>query len=264
MLQRALILLALTLAAAAQTKTPTKSSTAGKTASKTAPKTPPPPPVAILHTTAGDMKCELFPDKAPNTVQNFVGLATGQKDWKNPNTGQMEHNRPLYDGVIFHRVIPQFMIQGGDPTGTGMGSPGYQFDDELLPDLLFDKPGRLAMANAGPNTNGSQFFITEKEQPNLNPCFDEGGCRRGTPPNQYVMQKGNGYTIFGQCDDATVQLVKKIAQGPCHGHVCDGSNSRADNPVKINHIEIENPAKPPAKKPPVKKKKTAAPVKKSQ
>jgi len=261
MVQRsALILLALTLAAAAQTKTPTKAPAKSKAASKAAPTTPAPPPIAILHTTAGDMKCELFPDKASNTVQNFVGLATGQKDWKNPNTGQMEHNRPLYDGVIFHRVIPQFMIQGGDPKGDGTGSPGYQFDDELLPDLLFDRPGRLAMANAGPNTNGSQFFITEKEQPALNPCFDDAGCRKPYG----LVPKGTGYTIFGQCDDATVQLVKKIAQGPCRGQVCDGSNSRADNPVKISHIEIQNPPKPPAKKPPVKKKKTAAPIKKPQ
>ena len=200
------------------------------------------------------MKCELFPDKAPKTVDNFIGLATGQKDWKNPSTGQTEHNHPLYDGVIFHRVIPGFMIQGGDPTGTGMGSPGYQFEDELLPSLLFDKPGRLAMANSGQNTNGSQFFITEAPQPALNPCLEETGCRKPWG----LVPKGTGYTIFGQCDDATVALVKKIAQGPCRGKVCDGDNSRADNPVKITHIEILNPPKPakPAAKPSPKKKKS--------
>jgi peptidyl-prolyl cis-trans isomerase A (cyclophilin A) len=242
MLQRSvLILLILSMAAAGQTKSTATAPAKHKTANKTAPATPAPPPTAIIHTTAGDMKCDLFPDKAPKTVENFIGLAMGTKDWTNPSTGKVEHNHPLYDGVIFHRVIPGFMIQGGDPLGTGTGGPGYQFDDELLPDLLFDKPGRLAMANSGPNTNGSQFFITEKEQPALNPCFTEGGCSKpyGTVP------KGSGYTIFGQCDDATVGLVKKIAQGPCRRQVCDGSNSRADNPVKISHIEILNPPKPP-------------------
>lgn len=257
MLQRCLlILLVLTVAAAGQTQTTTKSTTKKTTGQKTTPAAAPgPPPTATIHTTAGDMKCELFPDKAPKTVDNFIGLATGQKDWKNSSTGQMAHGRPLYDGVIFHRVIPSFMIQGGDPLGTGTGGPGYQFEDELLPDLLFDKPGRLAMANSGQNTNGSQFFITEVPQPNLNPCLEEAGCRK---PWGFVP-KGTGYTIFGQCDDATVALVKKIAQGPCRGTVCDGGNSRADNPVKITHIEILNPPKPakPAAKPSPKKKKSS-------
>jgi len=247
--------LTLTSAALGQTKSTTNAQTRKKTA-KTATATPAPPPTAILHTTAGDLKCELFPDKAPKTVENFVGLAMGTKDWKNPFTGEPQHNKPLYDGVIFHRVIPGFMIQGGDPVGTGGGTPGYAFEDELLPDLLFDKPGRLAMANSGPNTNGSQFFITEKEQPALNPCLDDAGCPRGGRR----VPKGTGYTIFGQCDDASVELVKKIAQGPCGGKVCDGGNSRPDNPVKINHIEILNPpkaAKPPVKHP-ARKKKAAA------
>ncbi|HEY6253571.1 MAG TPA: peptidylprolyl isomerase [Candidatus Angelobacter sp.] len=258
MLQRlALTLLTCSLAVAAtgQTKSPSTAPAKRKTASKTATATPGPPPTAIIHTTAGDLKCELFPDKAPKTVENFVSLAMGTKDWKNPFNGQEQHDKPLYDGVIFHRVIPGFMIQGGDPIGTGTGNPGYTFEDELLPDLLFDKPGRLAMANAGPNTNGSQFFITEKEQPALNPCLNDAGCNRGGR----MVSKGTGYTIFGQCDDATVELVKKIAQGPCRGQICDGGNSRADNPVKISHIEILNPPKPA--KPPVKhptKKKTAA------
>ena len=190
--------------------------------------------VAVLHTTAGDLRCELFPDKAPKAVANFVGLATGKKDWTNPRTGKVEHNHPFYDGVIFHRVIPEFMIQGGDPVGSGMGGPGYTFDDELLPDLLFDRPGRLAMANAGPNTNGSQFFITEGPQPGLDPCFDPGGCRRGFR----LIPKGTGYTIFGQCDDKSVELVKKIARMP------RGPNDRPLNPVRITHVEIVGSARP--------------------
>jgi cyclophilin family peptidyl-prolyl cis-trans isomerase len=248
-----LILLMVSMAVVVLAKNGTTQSSKGKAASKTT--TPAGPPAAILHTTAGDMKCVLFPDKAAKTVENFIGLAMGTKDWTNPATQKVEHRHPLYDGVIFHRVIPGFMIQGGDPAGTGTGGPGYQFEDELLPDLLFDKPGRLAMANSGADTNGSQFFITEKEQPSLDPCFQDAGCQRpyGTLPNH------RGWTIFGQCDDATVSLVKKIAQGPCRGQVCDGSNSRPDQPVKITHIEILNPPKPPAKQP--SRKKTSGPAK---
>ena len=254
------LVFALAIGATGQTKTTTKAP-AKKTA-KTA-STPAVPPTAILHTTAGDLKCELFLDKAPMTVENFIGLAMGTKDWKNPFNGQEQHNKPLYDGVIFHRVVPDFMIQGGDPIGNGGGGPGYKLDDELRPDVLFDKPGRLAMANSGPNTAGSQFFITEAPKPALNPCLADAGCSKPfAPPNNHVP-KGFGYTIFGQCDDATVELVKKIAQGPCGGKVCDAGgpgspeNSRPDNPVKINHIEILNapkPAKPPAKHPATKKK----------
>ena len=252
MLLRSALILLLAVAAAGQTRSTPTAPGKRSTPAKTAATTPAQPPTAVIHTSAGDMKCELFPDKAPKTVENFVGLATGQKDWKNPTTAKTEHNHPLYDGVIFHRVIPGFMIQGGDPKGDGTGGPGYQFEDELLPDLLFDRPGRLAMANSGQNTNGSQFFITEKEQPALNPCFEEGGCNK---PYGHVG-KGTGYTIFGQCDDATVDLVKKIAVGPCHGTTCSGANSRADNPAKISHIEILNPPKPskPAAKHPAKKK----------
>lgn len=191
-------------------------------------------PTAIIHTTAGDLKCELFPDQAPKAVANFIGLAKGTKDWTNPATGHKVQGKPLYDGVIFHRVIPEFMIQGGDPMGTGTGNPGYQFDDELHADLLFDRPGRLAMANSGPNTNGSQFFITEKEVSFLNPCLDPNGCMGGRrAPN-------SGYTIFGQCDDASVELVKKIARMPCTMGPCGPQNSRPTDPVKINHIEILN------------------------
>lgn len=168
-------------------------------------------PTAIIHTTAGNLTCKLFPDKAPIGVANFIGLATGKKDWINPKTGQKEHMVPLYDGTIFHRVIPNFMIQGGDPKGDGTGSPGFAFKNETSPDLTFDRPGRLAYANAGPDTNGSQFFVTEVPYPSLN----------------------GSYTIFGQCDDASVVLVKQIAR-----MARDERNDMPYNPVKITHITI--------------------------
>jgi len=168
-------------------------------------------PTAIIDTTAGKLTCTLFPDKAPIGVDNFIGLATGTKDWTSPVTHQKKHGVPLYDGTIFHRVIPNFMIQGGDPKGDGTGDPGYAFKNETSPDLKFDRPGRMAYANAGPNTNGSQFFITEVPYPSLN----------------------GGYTIFGQCDDASVALVKEIAR------MGRDSNDRPFRPVKINHITID-------------------------
>lgn len=168
-------------------------------------------PAAIIHTTAGDLHCTLFPKQAPIGVANFIGLADGTKDWTNPATGAKKHGVPLYDGTIFHRVIPDFMIQGGDPVGNGTGDPGYKFKNETSSDLKFDRPGRLAYANAGPNTNGSQFFITEVPYPSLN----------------------GGYTIFGQCDDAAVQLEKKIAR------MARDSNDRPASPVKITHVEIK-------------------------
>ena len=228
------VVVILCLSAAAQTAP--KSSTASKRtatahrAPAAAAKSVAASPEAVIHTTAGDMRCELFPKEAPKAVANFIGLSTGKKDWTNPATGQVEHNKPLYDGVMFHRVIPEFMIQGGDPLGTGSGGPGYKFEDELHADLLFDRPGRLAMANAGPNTNGSQFFITEKEQPGLNPCLQAGGCDK---PYGHVPEN-SGYTIFGQCDPHTVDLVKQIARMP------RGPNDRPDDPVKITHITILN------------------------
>ena len=169
-------------------------------------------PKATIDTTAGKMTCTLFPDKAPIGVANFIGLSDGSKDWTNPASGAKKHGVPLYDGTIFHRVIPEFMIQGGDPAGKGFGDPGYKFKNETSPDLKFDRPGRLAYANAGPDTNGSQFFITEVPYPSLN----------------------GGYTIFGQCDDASVALVKKIAR------MARDANDRPASPVKINHITIEN------------------------
>lgn len=257
LIRAALILMCLGLAGMAQTPatkaTPAKGTAkaAPKAASKAPAKTP---PTAVIHTTEGDMKCTLFPDQAPLAVANFIGLSKGTKTWKNPANGENMHGKPLYDGVIFHRVIPEFMVQTGDPSGTGSGDVGFTFKDELHDDLLFDKPGRLAMANAGVNTNGSQFFITEKEVPFLNPCLDPNGCMGGRrAPN-------SGYTIFGQCDDATVELVKKIARMPCMGNVgCTGGNSRPMNPVKIKHIEIVGAAG--AAKAPAKKAGTAAPQK---
>ena len=248
MLQRwLLVLLMLTLAGAGQTrKTPAR--TTGPKATQTAPATASKAPTAIIHTSIGDMKCELFPDKAPKAVENFIGLATGKKDWKDPFTGKTEHNRPLYNGVIFHRVIPGFMVQTGDPSGTGGGDVGIQFEDELHADLLYDRPGRLGMANAGQNTNSSQFFITEKEQPGLNPCLDQGGCRRGAR----IVPQNSGYTIFGQCDDKTVELVKQIANMPRDGR------DHPNEPVKIERIEIQNATKAAGAKPGAKKKKKTA------
>ena len=122
-------------------------------------------PNATIHTNKGSFEVRLMPDHAPNAVENFVALATGTKDWRDPSDGETK-STPLYPGTIFHRVIPGFMVQGGDPTGTGMGGPGYQFDDECPPDgPRFDRAGLVAMANAGPGTNGSQFFVTVAPTP---------------------------------------------------------------------------------------------------
>ncbi|ELZ33303.1 peptidyl-prolyl cis-trans isomerase [Halogeometricum pallidum JCM 14848] len=123
-------------------------------------------PTATLHTTRGDIVVELFEERAPRTVENFIGLATGEKEWKDPETGE-ERTDSLYEGTVFHRIIDDFMIQGGDPEGTGRGGPGYQFDDEFHDELRHDSAGKLSMANSGPNTNGSQFFITLDAQPHL-------------------------------------------------------------------------------------------------
>ncbi len=142
---------------------------------------------ATFKTSLGDIVVKLLPEKAPKTVENFVGLAEGTKEWKDPRTGQTV-KKPLYDGTVFHRVIPGFVIQGGDPLGNGTGGPGYKFADEIGPDNKFDRPGLLAMANAGPNTNGSQFFITEVPTPHLN----------------------RGHTIFGEVVKGQ-DLVPKIA-----------------------------------------------------
>jgi peptidyl-prolyl cis-trans isomerase A (cyclophilin A) len=125
------------------------------------------PSTAVIETTSGKIKVKLFGKAAPKTVENFVGLATGSKTWTSPEGKEMK-KKPLYSGTVFHRIIPNFMIQGGDPAGNGTGSPGYRFEDETKPTDSFDKPGMLAMANAGPNTNGSQFFITVAPTPWLN------------------------------------------------------------------------------------------------
>jgi peptidyl-prolyl cis-trans isomerase A (cyclophilin A) len=189
-------------------------------------------PTAIIETTAGKLTCTLVPDKAPIGVANFIGLAQGTKDWTNPISHAKKHGVPLYDGTIFHRVIPDFMIQGGDPAGTGNGDAGFQFKNETSPTLKFDRPGRLAYANAGPDTNGSQFFITEVPYPSLN----------------------GGYTIFGQCDEASVALVKQITR------MGRDANDRPYRPVKIIRVVITKsgtaaakPSAATAAKPAVKK-----------
>jgi peptidyl-prolyl cis-trans isomerase A (cyclophilin A) len=166
---------------------------------------------AVIETSEGTMHCELFPKVAPRNVANFIGLAEGAKEWKHPINGRIVHFH-LYDGTTFHRVIPGFMIQGGDPAGNGAGGPGYSLPDEIK-DVTFDRPGRMALANEGPNTNGSQFFITETPQPHLNGKF----------------------TIIGQCDPATVTMVKKIARMPRNKL----NNDRPFDPVKINKVTIE-------------------------
>jgi peptidyl-prolyl cis-trans isomerase A (cyclophilin A) len=171
-------------------------------------------PTAVFDTTAGKLSCNLFEKETPITVANFIALAEGTKDWKNPISHATKHKVPLYDGTIFHRVIPNFMIQGGDPAGNGSGDPGYSFKDEFVSTLTFDRPGRLAMANSGPNTNGSQFFITEAPVPHLN----------------------GRHTIFGQCDAASIALVRQIAR------MGRDPNDRPFRPVKINHIKIERGA----------------------
>jgi peptidyl-prolyl cis-trans isomerase A (cyclophilin A) len=147
-------------------------------------------PTAVLDTSMGRITCRLFDKQAPITVANFIGLAEGTKPWTDPVSKEKMTGKPFYNGTTFHRVIPEFMIQGGDPTGTGTGDPGYMFEDEFDPNLNFDVPGRLAMANSGPGTNGSQFFITEVPTPHLN-------------------QK---HTIFGQCDQASLSVVSAIAR----------------------------------------------------
>jgi peptidyl-prolyl cis-trans isomerase A (cyclophilin A) len=212
----ALIVVVITAAPAwAQTTPSAQGTPAAKPSAPAKPTvhTTPSKPVAVINTTVGKLNCTLFPDKAPIGVENFIGLASGAKDWKNPVSGATKHGVPLYDGTIFHRVIPEFMIQGGDPAGNGSGDPGYKFKNEVSSDLLFDRPGRLAYANSGPDTNGSQFFITEDVE--------------------HSRHLSGSYTIFGQCDDASLALVKQIARMDR-----DPSNDKPFRPVKILHISI--------------------------
>ena len=165
---------------------------------------------ATIHTSMGDILINLFPDHAPKTVRNFTGLADGSQEWTDPKTRE-KSSAPLYDGTIFHRVIPDFMLQGGDPLGTGTGGPGYNFADEPHPELVFDKSYLLAMANAGPNTNGSQFVITVK-------------------PTTWLNFK---HTIFGEvADQPSRDVVDAIAA------VETGSQDRPKVDVVISSITI--------------------------
>ncbi len=163
---------------------------------------------ATLRTSRGTVKVRLYPDHAPKTVRNFVDLAEGSREWTDPRTRQP--GGKLYDGTIFHRVIPDFMIQGGDPLGTGTGGPGYQFADEFHPDLAFDRPYLLAMANAGPGTNGSQFFIT-------------------TVPTPWLTRK---HTIFGEVIDGS-DVVDQISKAE------RGRNDRPVTDVMLESVTIE-------------------------
>ncbi|MBA2444007.1 MAG: peptidylprolyl isomerase [Nocardioidaceae bacterium] len=166
---------------------------------------------ATLKTNRGDIVLQLFGDHAPKTVQNFVGLAEGTQEWKDPKTGQAKNER-FYDGLIFHRVIDGFMIQGGCPNGDGRGGPGYQFKDEFHPELTFSKPYLLAMANSGPGTNGSQFFITVGPTPHLN------------------MK----HTIFGEvADQASRQVVDAIAT------TRTGRGDAPAEPVVVESVEVD-------------------------
>ena len=165
---------------------------------------------ATLHTTQGDIRLYLFPNHAPKTVRNFVGLAEGTKDYKTQNA-KGENSGPFYDGAVFHRIIAGFMLQGGDPTGTGRGGPGYQFEDEFHSELVFNKPYLLAMANAGPGTNGSQFFITVGPTPHLN--------RR--------------HTIFGEVADADSRAVVDAI-----GKTRTGAADRPVTDITITSVDV--------------------------
>lgn len=183
-------------------------------------------PTIVIDTTMGRLTCKTFDKQAPNAVANFVGLAEGTKDWTINATSAKQHAKRFYDGLTFHRVIPGFMIQGGDPVGDGSGDPGFYIADEIDPSLTFSVPGRLAMANSGPNTNGSQFFITEDAVDHLN----------------------GKYSIFGQCDAHSVLLVASIAR------VERNKDDKPLVPVVINRVTIVRdgqampppPATPPA------------------
>jgi peptidyl-prolyl cis-trans isomerase A (cyclophilin A) len=204
-----------------QTPTPPPSSAndlpdAPSTTSHAHPPVVPTGPTAVINTSMGRLTCKLYDTQAPVTVANFIGLAEGTKDWVDPVTLKKVHGTHYYDGTTFHRVIPGFMIQGGDRIGNGTGDPGYLFDDEIDPNLTFDQPGRLAMANSGPRTNGSQFFITEVAVPELN----------------------GKHTIFGQCDAHSVELVASIAR------VDRNPDDKPITPVVVGHITIVREGQP--------------------
>ena len=164
-----------------------------------------------MSTSQGDIVLNLFGNHAPKTVANFVELATGEREWVHPATGETQTGVPLYDGVIFHRIIKDFMLQAGDPLGQGIGGPGYNFDDEIHPELVFDRPYLLAMANAGPNTNGSQFFIT-------------------VAPTSWLNFK---HSIFGEvADQESRDVVDAIAA------VATGRNDRPNTDVVITSVTI--------------------------
>ncbi|MCU4754077.1 peptidylprolyl isomerase [Halobacteria archaeon AArc-curdl1] len=167
-------------------------------------------PTATLHTSEGDITVELFEEKVPRTVGNFIGLATGEREWTDPETGERVTDRPLYDDVIFHRIIEDFMIQCGDPTGTGRGGPGYTFDDEFHDDLSHDGPGTLSMANAGPNTNGSQFFITLDATPHLD----------------------GRHSVFGEVTDG-MDVVREI------GAVDTDANDKPKQDVVLESVSVD-------------------------
>ena len=164
---------------------------------------------ATFETSQGDVVCKLFEKETPKTVANFVGLAEGSKEFTDPKSGQ-KAKRPFYDGLTFHRVIPSFMIQGGCPLGTGTGGPGYRFEDEFHKSLRHDKPGKLSMANSGPNTNGSQFFITVAATPWLD----------------------NRHSIFGEIVEGQ-DIANKISE------TARDSNDRPRTPVILKHVRIE-------------------------
>lgn len=166
---------------------------------------------ATLHTNHGDIVVNLFGNHAPLTVKNFIGLSDGTQEWRHPRTGEVQ-NGPLYKDVVFHRIIRDFMIQGGDPLGQGIGGPGYQFKDEIHPELSFNKPYLLAMANAGPGTNGSQFFITTVETPWLN----------------------GRHTIFGEVADEDSKKVVDAIEG-----VATGAMDRPVEDVVLSSVDIE-------------------------
>ncbi len=239
LMRTAAILFLTSFAAFAQTAAPApKPATAPKAAPKPAPAPLPqrdPGLYATFRTSMGDVVCVLYEKEAPLTVANFRGLATGAKPWTDPKTMQTT-KRPLYSGTIFHRVIPNFMIQGGDPMGNGMGSPGYKFNDETN-DKVFDKKGVLAMANSGPNTNGSQFFITVAPTPWLN----------------------GHHTIFGQVIEGQ-DIVDKISEVPRD----QANGDRPLTEVKLTRIVIQRyPIPAPVKKTtPVHRTTPATPTKK--